>query len=65
MKKQLAVLLGLQRFPFTDVCEADAAELNPYIGNCQLSECFLALARDLDVMEAKTPEDIYKVLKKR
>jgi 26S proteasome regulatory subunit N1 len=30
------------------------------IGNTQLSEHFLSLARDLDVFEAKTPEDIYK-----
>lgn len=28
--------------------------------NSKLSEHYLALARDLDVMEAKTPEDIYK-----
>jgi hypothetical protein len=28
--------------------------------NAKLSENYLALARDLDVMEAKTPEDIYK-----
>lgn len=29
-------------------------------GNSHLSEQYLQLARDLDVMEAKTPEDVYK-----
>jgi len=40
--------------------EEDADELNELIGNAKLSEHFLKLAQDLDVMEAKTPEDIYK-----
>ena len=34
--------------------------MNEVIGNNKLSEHFLHLARDLDVMEPKTPEDIYK-----
>ena len=29
--------------------------------NTRLSERYLALARDLDVMEPKTPEDVYKM----
>ena len=29
--------------------------------NTKLSEQYLSLARDLDVMEAKTPEDVYKM----
>ena len=32
------------------------------INNAKLSEGYLTLARDIVVMEAKTPEDIYKVL---
>ena len=32
----------------------------PLVGNCQLNENYLALAKDLDVVEAKQPEDIYK-----
>ena len=35
-------------------------QLRAIMGNAQLSEHFLALARDLDVVEAKTPEDVYK-----
>ncbi|CAM9204623.1 unnamed protein product, partial [Choristocarpus tenellus] len=38
----------------------DDDDINEIIGNGSLSENYLALARDLDVMEAKTPEDIYK-----
>ena len=34
--------------------------LREVISNSKLSEHFLALARDLDVMEAKVPEDVYK-----
>jgi 26S proteasome regulatory subunit N1 len=30
------------------------------LNNTRLSELFIALGRDLDVVEAKTPEDIYK-----
>ena len=31
------------------------------VGNARLSEWYLALARDLDVMEPRTPEDVYKL----
>ena len=31
------------------------------MGNTKLSEYFLALGRELDILEAKTPEDVYKV----
>lgn len=34
--------------------------LREIISNSKLSEHFLALARDLDVMEPKVPEDVYK-----
>jgi len=34
--------------------------LRGVLGNARLSEHFLALGRDLDVVEAKTPEDLYK-----
>jgi 26S proteasome regulatory subunit N1 len=35
--------------------------LQELISNSKLSEGYLTLARDLDVMEPKTPDDIYKV----
>jgi 26S proteasome regulatory subunit N1 len=60
MKKQMCLLLGRHRINFELEEEEDADELNELIGNAQLSEQFLKLAQDLDVMDAKTPEDIYK-----
>lgn len=44
-------------------CSQDDDErdvLREIISNSKLSEHFLALARDLDVMEPKVPEDVYK-----
>ncbi len=38
----------------------DAEDNADQINNTNLSEYFLALGQDLDIMEAKTPEDIYK-----
>ncbi|KAK9860437.1 hypothetical protein WJX84_011035 [Apatococcus fuscideae] len=35
--------------------------LQGIVGNARLSEWYLALARDLDVMEPRTPEDVYKL----
>lgn len=41
---------------------ADQRELlQELISNSKLSEGYLTLARDLDVMEPKTPDDLYKV----
>jgi len=59
MKKQMCLLLGRHRVNFEFEDDGDE-ELNDLIGNAQLSEQFLKLAQDLDVMDAKTPEDIYK-----
>lgn len=39
--------------------ERDA--LQDIINNTKLSEGYLTLARDIEVMEPKSPEDIYKV----
>lgn len=35
--------------------------LQELINNSKLNEGYLTLARDLDVMEPKTPDDLYKV----
>ena len=56
-KKQMALILARHRVNYE---VEDDDELNEIVGNNKLSEQFLNLARDLDVMEAKTPEDIYK-----
>jgi 26S proteasome regulatory subunit N1 len=59
MKKQMCLLLGRHRFNL-EVEDDDEEQFNPLIGNEMLSEQFLKLAQDLDVMDVKTPEDIYK-----
>ena len=59
MKKQMCLLLGRHRFNY-EVEDDDEGQFNPLIGNEKLSETFLKLAQDLDVTDAKTPEDIYK-----
>ncbi|CAK4086503.1 unnamed protein product [Aphanomyces euteiches] len=56
-RKQLGYLLGRQRFCFED---EHPDSVNDQISNTELSDKFLSLARDLDVLEPKTPEDIYK-----
>ena len=35
--------------------------LQEIINNAKLSEGYITLARDLEIMEPKSPEDIYKV----
>lgn len=44
------------------VDENDRELLQDIINNTKLSEGYLTLARDVEVMEAKSPEDIYKVI---
>ncbi|KAK1262269.1 26S proteasome non-ATPase regulatory subunit 2 1A [Acorus gramineus] len=40
--------------------DEDREALQDIINNCKLSEGYLSVARDLEVMEPKSPEDIYK-----
>eukprot|EP01027_Heterolobosea_sp_BB2_P017777 GEZU01025151.1.p1 GENE.GEZU01025151.1~~GEZU01025151.1.p1 ORF type:complete len:915 (-),score=306.66 GEZU01025151.1:111-2855(-) len=56
VRKQMAFMLGRQRM-FID---AENDELNELIGNGKLNQYFLHLAKDLDSLDPKTPEDIYK-----
>ncbi|CEG72168.1 Putative 26S proteasome regulatory subunit N1 [Rhizopus microsporus] len=56
VKKQMAFQLARQQI----YIETDDADLNACINNTNLSKYFLSLARELDVMEPKVPEDIYK-----
>lgn len=66
-KKQLGYLLArqgvsinLEDGPCAIMDDHLRESMREIISNSKLSEHFLALARDLDVMEAKTPEDVYK-----
>jgi 26S proteasome regulatory subunit N1 len=62
VKKQLAFILGRQQIIWnvTEVNGEDPDELTNIMSNSHLTSNFLALARELDIMEAKLPEDIYK-----
>jgi len=63
MKKQMCLLLGRHKVNYevtSEIDEDNEEELNEIIGNVHLSEQFLKLGQDLDVVDAKTPEDIYK-----
>ena len=62
IRKQLAFLLARQQIYWDldgDKVE-DADELREIMNNSRLSQNFLNLARELDIMEPKIPEDIYK-----
>lgn len=52
----MAIMLGRQHLQI----ETGDELLTSLMGNARLSEQFMALARELDVMEPKTPDDIYK-----
>ncbi|CEF69124.1 26S proteasome non-ATPase regulatory subunit 2 [Strongyloides ratti] len=61
VKKQMALLLGRHQMflDFEDVEDGDVlAEMN---SNTQIHDFFISLARELDIMDPKTPDNVYKV----
>jgi len=68
MKKQMAFMLARARIRLGENVDVDAGEeeeeeqnkLSNIIGNAKLSSHFTYLAKELDCLEPKTPEDIYK-----
>lgn len=56
VQKQMALQLGRQQI---FISNADP-ELRELMSNTHLNENFVRLARELDIMEPKTPDDIYK-----
>lgn len=56
VQKQMALQLGRQQIFIEDADQ----ELKDLMSNSHLSENFKGLARELDILEPKTPEDIYK-----
>ncbi len=56
LKKQLAFTLARQQI----YIETEDDGIDEIIRNSKLTEHFKALGKDLDVLDAKTPEDIYK-----
>ncbi|KAL3841860.1 hypothetical protein ACJMK2_019957 [Sinanodonta woodiana] len=60
-QKQMAFMLGRQQICLELSDEAEENdELTEIMSNTHLNNNFLALARELDIMEPKVPEDIYK-----
>ncbi|RMD43603.1 hypothetical protein DV735_g1509, partial [Chaetothyriales sp. CBS 134920] len=62
LRKQLAFLLARQRL-FLDLPEGtteDEQQLAECLGNTQLSSQFRTVAKELNILEPKLPEDIYK-----
>lgn len=53
---QMAFMLGRQRNPY----ETNDEELSKIISNEKLSEHFKSLGRDLDVLEPKHPDHVFK-----
>ena len=61
MQKQMAYMLGRQQvFLELDDEMEDFDDLTEIMSNAHLNNNFTALARELDIMEPKTPEDIFK-----
>ena len=60
-QKQLAFMLGRQQV-FLELPEKynNAEDLIEIMSNSLLNNHFMNLARELDIIEAKTPEDVYK-----
>ena len=67
LKEQFIVLIVYMQgitFELDEEMVADDEDrewLQEIINNSKLSEGYLTLARDIEVMEPKSPEDIYKV----
>lgn len=60
IRKQLACILGQQQMSFDLDDEEAEVEQMELMRNVHLNTHFLNLARELDIMEPKLPEDIYK-----
>ncbi|KAK4474032.1 hypothetical protein MN116_003345 [Schistosoma mekongi] len=60
VQRQLAYLLGRQNIVLPDEESLGDEDLTEMLWNTRLSEHFLSLGRELDIMDPKLPEDIYK-----
>ncbi|XP_022814100.1 26S proteasome non-ATPase regulatory subunit 2 [Spodoptera litura] len=56
VKKQLCYMLARQYIPL----EVEDEDLRTILLNAHINDHFLSLARELDIMEPKTPEEVYK-----
>jgi len=59
IRRQMAFLIARQRIWF-DVSDDDDAELQDCLNNTRLPDHFKALGKELNILDPKTPDDIYK-----
>lgn len=59
IQKQMAFMLNRQQI-YLEVSGDENTDLNDIMMNAHLNNHFLNLGRELDIMEPKTPDDIYK-----
>lgn len=59
IRRQMAFLIARQRIWF-DVSDDDDAELQECMNNSRLPDHFKALGKELNILDPKTPDDIYK-----
>jgi len=59
VRRQMALLCGRQRI-WLDASDDDDSELQDCISNTRLFEHFNTLAKELNILEPKKPDDIYK-----
>lgn len=59
LQKQLAYMMGRQQH-YMELDENDFDEVVEIMSNIHLNHHFLNLARELDILEPKTPDDVYK-----
>jgi 26S proteasome regulatory subunit N1 len=59
IRRQMAFLIARQRIWF-DVSDDDDPELQECLNNTKLPDHFKALGKELNILDPKTPEDIYK-----
>lgn len=59
VRRQMAFLIARQRIWF-DVSDDEDAELQDCLNNTRLPDHFKALGKELNILDPKTPDDIYK-----
>ncbi|KAL5114792.1 proteasome regulatory particle base subunit [Pleosporales sp. CAS-2024a] len=59
IRRQMAFLIARQRI-WLDVSEDDDAELQDCMNNTRLPDYYKALGKELNILDPKTPDDIYK-----
>ncbi|KAF2829320.1 26S proteasome non-ATPase-like protein regulatory subunit 2 [Ophiobolus disseminans] len=59
LRRQMAFLIARQRIWY-DVSDDDDPELQECINNTRLPDHFKALGKELNILDPKTPDDIYK-----